>query len=123
MKTLLKKHNDLAKVFSLAFLLLIFTSASFASGNQTNVADSGSNKYNIAKSENSATANKLVSSVNKKANFENELNTITTQISEAIKFRATPLDIDANSIEIDSDLNMITEEVAKSVKFQPNVNL
>lgn len=123
MKTLLQKIDVLAKIFSLTLLLLVFSSASFAIDNNTNVADSGTNKYNVAKSENSATGSKLSTVEKNRINLEKELNAITNQISEAIKFRATPLDFDANSYDSDSDLNIITDEVAKSVKFQPTVSL
>jgi hypothetical protein len=123
MKTLLLKINVLAKALSFTLLLAVFSAASFATENQTNVADSGSNKYNVAKSENSASVNKLATTEKKETNSEKELNAITIQISESIKFHATPLDFDGLTNDNNSDLNIIMEEVAKSVKFQPTVIL
>lgn len=117
MKTLLQKFNGLVKVISLSMILTVFAAASFASDNKANVSDSGSNKYSIVKSEVSTISGKS------QTNYENELNAITSRISEAVKFRATPLIYDSIVNEMDSELNTITEEVAKSVKFQPTIVL
>jgi len=123
MKTLPQKTNVLAKAFSLTLLLYVFTSSTFASENLSNAADTGLNKYNINKSENLASGSKLSTSERINANYEKELNAITNRISEAIKFRATPLDFDVNTNDNKSDLDIITEEVANSVKFQPAIIL
>jgi hypothetical protein len=117
MKTQLQKLNLLAKISGLSLVLSLFAINVSASDNKANAADSGSSKYTILKSEVSYTAEK------NQSKFEKEVNAITNRISEAVKFRATPLDFDTTVTEMDSELNTITEEVAKSVKFQPNVNL
>lgn len=116
MKTLLLKNKVLVKALSLAFVLIVLSYASFAADNKAGVADTGSNKYNVVKTQTTTTVQNANS-------YERELNLITDQISAAIKFRATPIDYESNPILDDADLNSITEEVAKSVKFQPNISL
>jgi hypothetical protein len=128
MKTLLKRTEVLMAAFAFSLILNAQTTVSDFNGNLTSTKISRLNSSAIkplsAKTE--KTSN-VTGNLHTKSNadlkfenrLENELNSITQQISETVKFRLDSKTVNDSKNDVNESLNALTDEIGERIKYQP----
>jgi hypothetical protein len=132
MKTLARKTEVLIAAFSISLLLSAQSPSSSFKGNLTKskVSDLNSSTISTMKSK-TEKSNKIMGNSQSKIkedktlenSLEYELNNITHQISETVKFRLESITKAENVNDNEAVLNKMTEEIGKGIKYQPITSL
>jgi len=121
MTTLIKKTEVLMAAFTISLLLNAQTPNFSENGNLTSSNVKKLNATTLSNVGSKADNSKLESKAQTNFEFklESELNSITQQISETVKFRPDCKISCENKNDYDASLIEMTEKIGESVKYQP----